>query len=60
MRTQTREDKLLAEYPSSSDPDITYGILLGNDGKVYCECVGWKMRKDCKHLRDFEGGCHER
>lgn len=51
----TREEKVLAEYPSSKNPNVVYAILLGRDGVVYCECIGWKIRKDCKHLRNFEG-----
>lgn len=44
----------LAEYPSSSNPDKIYKILLGADGVTYCDCPGWRNRKMCKHLTDYE------
>lgn len=47
--------KELAEYPSSSNPAKTYHIILGADGVTYCDCMGWKMNKHCKHLDDYLG-----
>lgn len=43
----------LAEYPSSSNPDKIYRVQKGADGVIYCDCTGWKMRKDCKHLKEY-------
>lgn len=47
---------VLATYPSSSNPDKTYDIIEGADGVTYCNCQGWKMRKTCKHLQDYQAG----
>lgn len=27
-----------------------YEIIHGKDGITYCTCMGWKMKKTCKHL----------
>jgi hypothetical protein len=43
----------LATYPSGSNPAKQYHIILGNDGVTYCDCMGWKMNKHCKHLDDY-------
>ena len=43
----------LAEYPSGSNPAKKYHIILGNDGVTYCDCMGWRMNKHCKHLNDY-------
>lgn len=52
--------KVLAEYPSKSNPRKSHKILLGSDGNTYCECLAWKMQRGkgphgrrCKHLDDF-------
>ena len=34
-------------------PAPVYEIIAGEDGRVYCTCIGWKMRKTCKHLKAF-------
>src|SRR5882672_9100054 len=44
---------VLATNPSSSNPNIVYRVLKGGDGVIYCDCPGWKMRKDCKHLKAY-------
>lgn len=44
---------VLATNKSSSNPSIVYRILKGGDGVIYCDCPGWKMRKDCKHLKAY-------
>lgn len=44
---------VLATNKSSSNPSIVYRIIKGGDGVVYCDCPGWKMRKDCKHLKAY-------
>lgn len=44
---------VLATNPSSSNPNVVYRILKGGDGVIYCDCPGWKMRKDCKHLKAY-------
>ena len=43
----------LATNKSSSNPNIVYRIIRGGDGVIYCDCPGWKMRKDCKHLKAY-------
>lgn len=45
--------KTLATYPSSSNPNVSYNIIEGADSNIYCQCQGWKMRKNCKHLKDY-------
>jgi hypothetical protein len=46
----------LATYPSGSNPAKEYSVILGNDGVTYCDCMGWKMNKHCKHLKAYEAG----
>lgn len=48
--------QVLATNPSSSNPSISYKIIKGADGIIYCDCPGWKMRKTCKHLVAFGAG----
>lgn len=55
-REKRNMGNVLATYPSGSNPAKQYNIIQGNDGVVYCDCMGWKMNKHCKHLRDFESG----
>ena len=43
----------LTTYPSSSNPAKKYNVILGNDGVVYCDCMGWKMNKRCRHLAAY-------
>ena len=43
----------LATNKSSSNPNITYRIIKGGDGVIYCDCPGWKMNKNCKHLKAY-------
>ena len=45
--------EVLATNPSSSNPSKVYNIIKGGDGVIYCDCPGWKMRKTCKHLDDY-------
>lgn len=49
---------VLATIPSSSNPEVTYQVIRGKDGNVYCTCPAWKFKKGvspkdrtCKHLR---------
>jgi hypothetical protein len=44
---------VLATYPSGSNPAKEYNIIQGKDGVTYCDCMGWKMNKHCKHLKDY-------
>lgn len=46
------QPEILAAYLSASTGK-KYQIIKGKDGVVYCECFGWKNRKNCKHLLDF-------
>ena len=43
----------LAEYAPSKNGGSNYSIILGGDGVTYCNCPGWKNRKNCKHLLDW-------
>jgi len=47
--------QVLAEYASKSNPNKTYEIIRGNDGKTYCTCWQWKINRTCSHLEDFLG-----
>jgi hypothetical protein len=46
--------KILADYPSSSNPGRSYHIIRGNDG-VTCDCPAWRFNtaRTCKHLQDY-------
>ena len=45
--------RILDTIPSSSNPGKTYDIIEGKDGVIYCTCTAWKMRKTCKHLKEW-------
>ena len=45
--------RILDTVPSSSNPGKTYDIIEGKDGVIYCTCTAWKMRKNCKHLKEW-------
>lgn len=45
--------KILAEYPSKSNPAVRHQIIEGRDGVIYCTCTAWKMKKNCKHLISY-------
>ncbi len=45
--------RILDTIPSSSNPGKTYDIIEGKDGVIYCTCTAWKMRKNCKHLKEW-------
>jgi len=59
---------VVQQFPSSSG-DGTHEVRISRvDGKLYCTCKGWQMRKDCKHLqmvtkedilRALENACRE-
>lgn len=44
---------VLATYPSSSNPSISYNIIRGGDLVIYCSCPGWRNTKNCKHLKAY-------
>ncbi|MDD5428770.1 MAG: hypothetical protein PHI58_06030 [Candidatus Omnitrophica bacterium] len=46
--------RVLDTVQSSSNPGKTYDIMEGKDGVIYCTCTAWKMRKTCKHLKEWE------
>ncbi len=46
----------LATNVSKSNPSKSYDIIEGGDGVIYCECMGWKMHRDCRHLREYHSG----
>ena len=43
----------LATYPSRSTPGEQYSIIRGKDGRTYCTCWQWKLKRTCSHLKDF-------
>jgi hypothetical protein len=50
---ETTMSTVLAEYAPSKGGGSNYRIILGNDGVTYCDCPGWRNRKNCKHLLDY-------
>jgi hypothetical protein len=52
-RKEKKMGTTLSEYPSKSNPNKTYQIVRGNDGKTYCTCWQWKLHRNCSHLEDF-------
>jgi hypothetical protein len=47
--TITRE--VIATFPSSSSPDITYKVEKTSKGDLYCDCPGFVFKKKCKHTK---------
>ncbi len=45
--------KVLAKYPSKSNPGKYYDVCKGNDDVTYCTCWGWKKNRTCEHLKNF-------
>ena len=43
----------LATYESSRGHGLQYNVIRGDDGVIYCNCPGWKNRRNCKHLLDY-------
>jgi len=41
----------VSTVPSSSDPTKEYEIRISRvDGRLYCTCRAWGIRKTCKHV----------
>ena len=52
--------KVLAEYVSSSNSDVTYQVSEDSKGVIWCNCPGWKFnKKTCKHLKDYLSGAND-
>jgi len=49
--TITRE--VIATFPSSSSPDITYKVEKTSKGDLYCDCPGFVFKKKCKHTKQI-------
>lgn len=53
---------LLTRMPSHNPDtsDVSYGIFLGSDDHVYCDCKAWEYSKaelqSCKHMSEFRAG----
>ena len=40
--------------PSESNPDVMHEVRISRmDGKLYCTCAGWRMRKRCRHTDEI-------
>jgi hypothetical protein len=50
-----RQYTVLREVTSTheSRPDRHYQIRLGSDGVTYCTCPGWRFRRTCRHLDEY-------
>lgn len=54
----TNQANVVARIRSKTDPSRVYGIHLGRDGVLWCECPSWKYQRlsprerDCKHLKE--------
>lgn len=47
-------------FASSSNPDVAYTARVETDGKTFCDCRGWTIKKayqprQCKHTRALIG-----
>lgn len=52
MATKGPPPILVKQFMSASDSATIHKVLISRqDGKCYCSCKGWQMRKDCKHLQ---------
>jgi len=43
--------KVVAEVPSSRDPNKKYLVKQGPDGSLTCECPGYYFRRECWHTQ---------
>lgn len=54
--------KVLATYPSKSNPSRTYQVLLADAGHLYCTCPKWRFQniepvnRTCTHLEAYQAG----
>ncbi len=46
------ESKLLAEYPSKSNPGETHKVWYSKQSGIYCTCIGFGVHKYCWHVVD--------
>ena len=57
MNTVAASTKVLATFPSKSNPSKSHEVRLGKDGVVYCTCPAWRFQKltpscrCCKHTK---------
>ena len=43
------------EVPSKSEPGENHIVKEYSDGVTECDCVGFGMRKECRHVRIAKG-----
>jgi hypothetical protein len=44
---------VLRKYQSKTNPGKVYSVVKGDDGVLYCDCWGWKTKRDCWHLQNY-------
>ncbi len=47
-----RKGKEVALVPSSKG-DKMYSIFQEESGKLTCECIGYAVRKKCRHIKEY-------
>jgi hypothetical protein len=51
--------KVLATYPSNSNPGKVHTVSEDDQGVIWCSCPGWRLHqrtdgsRTCKHLQEY-------
>lgn len=45
-----KEDAIIAQFESKSKPGSFYSVVKTKEGKIFCDCPGWKYHRKCWHI----------